>query len=220
MKVLLIEDDPALSDGLERALRRAGYAVDLAQDGAGGVAAARAQSYGAILLDLGLPDVSGMTVLRELRDRGDTTPVIILTANDRSGQKVAGLDGGADDYVSKPFDLAELLARVRAQIRSRDRRASDTLSAGDVQLDLAGRVASRAGKPVALTAKEFRVLAELMRRAGRFVSKTELEAALYDGDAGVESNTIEVTVYALRRKLGSELILTARGLGYMVEAMR
>ena len=220
MRVLVVEDDAALSDGLQRALRRAGYTVDLATDGAGGSAAARAQSYGAILLDLGLPDVGGMTVLRELRDRGDTTPVIILTANDKSGQKVAGLDGGADDYVSKPFDLAELLARVRAQIRSRDRRATDTLMAGDVRLDLAGRVATRAGAPVALTAKEFRVLAELMRLAGRFVSKSELEAVLYDGEAGAESNTIEVTIYALRRKLGGDLILTARGLGYMVEAAR
>jgi len=220
MRVLVVEDDDVLSDGLRRALNRAGYSVDLAQDGVGGVAAARAQSYGAILLDLGLPDVNGMTVLRELRDRGDTTPVIILTANDKSGQKVAGLDSGADDYVSKPFDLDELLARVRAQIRSRDRRASDILVAGDVRLDLAGRVATRDGAPVALTAKEFRVLAELMRRAGRFVSKSELEDGLYDGDAGVESNTIEVTIYALRRKLGGDLILTARGLGYMIEPSR
>ncbi|PZQ65080.1 MAG: DNA-binding response regulator [Phenylobacterium zucineum] len=220
MRLLVIEDDATLSDGLRRALHRAGYTVDLARDGEEGLAAASAQTYGAILLDLGLPQVSGMSVLRALRDRGDTTPVIILTANDKSGQKVAGLDGGADDYVSKPFDLDELLARIRAQIRGRDGRASDTLSVGDVRLDLAGRRVERAGAPAAVTAKEFRVLAELMRRPGRFVSKGELEDALYDGEEGVESNTIEVAVYGLRRKLGADLILTARGLGYMVGAAR
>jgi len=216
VRLLVIEDDATLSDGLSRALHRAGYAVDLAGDAEAGLAAARAQSYGVILLDLGLPDVGGMAVLRDLRGRGDTTPVIILTANDKSGQKVAGLDGGADDYVSKPFDLDELLARIRAQIRKREGRASDTLTAGDVQLDLVGRTVTQRGEPVPLTAKAFRVLAELMRRPGRFVSKAELEAALYDGDDGAESNTIEVAIYALRRRLGSELILTARGLGYMI----
>ncbi|MEW5687112.1 MAG: response regulator transcription factor [Pseudomonadota bacterium] len=220
MRLLVIEDDATLSEGLRRALHRAGYSVDLARDGDEGLAAASAQTYGAILLDLGLPQVSGMNVLRALRDRGDTTPVIILTANDKSGQKVAGLDGGADDYVSKPFDLDELLARIRAQIRGRDGRASDTLAVGDVRLDLAGRRVERAGEAAAVTAKEFRVLAELMRRPGRFVSKGELEDALYDGEEGVESNTIEVAVYGLRRKLGADLILTARGLGYMVGAAR
>jgi DNA-binding response OmpR family regulator len=220
MRLLVIEDDATLSDGLRRALRRAGYSVDVARDGEEGLAAAQAQSYGAILLDLGLPDVGGMTVLRRLRDQGDTTPVIILTANDKSGQKVAGLDGGADDYVSKPFDLEELLARIRAQIRGRDGRASDTLIAGDVRLDLTGRTVERGGQTVPITAKELRVLAELMRRPGRFVSKTELETALYDGDDGAESNTIEVAIYGLRRKLGADLILTARGLGYMVDAAR
>lgn len=162
MRLLVIEDDATLSEGLRRALHRAGYSVDLARDGDEGLAAASAQTYGAILLDLGLPQVSGMNVLRALRDRGDTTPVIILTANDKSGQKVAGLDGGADDYVSKPFDLDELLARIRAQIRGRDGRASDTLAVGDVRLDLAGRRVERAGEAAAVTAKEFRVLAELM----------------------------------------------------------
>lgn len=216
MRVLVIEDDAILSDGLRRALQRDGYSVDVARDGEEGLAAARAQDYGVILLDLGLPDLEGMAVLRDLRARGDKTPVIILTANDKLGQKVAGLDGGANDYVSKPFDLEELLARIRAQIRGRDGRVSDVLTAGEIQLDLAGRTATRAGAPVMLTAKEFRVLAALMRRPGSFVGKPELEAQMYDGEGGVESNTIEVTIYALRRKLGSEAILTARGLGYMI----
>jgi DNA-binding response OmpR family regulator len=216
MRLLVVEDDSMLSAGLSRALQRSGYAVDVARNGEEAVAAAAAQHYALILLDLGLPGIDGMSVLRAIRSRRDGTPVIILTANDRSNQKVEGLDAGADDYVAKPFDLGELLARIRAQIRGRDRRTSDSLVAGDVQLDLAGRSVQRQGVPVAVTAKEFKVLAELMRRAGQFVSKDELETALYDGQAGVESNTIEVAVYGLRRKLGNELILTARGLGYTI----
>jgi DNA-binding response OmpR family regulator len=216
MRLLVAEDDSMLSAGLSRALQRSGYAVDLARNGEEAVAATQAQRYALILLDLGLPGMDGITALRAIRGRRDTTPVIILTANDRPDQKVEGLDAGADDYVAKPFDLEELLARIRAQIRSHDRRASDALVAGDVRLDLAGRTVTRSGDAVAVTAKEFRVLAELMRRMGHFVSKDELETALYDGEAGVESNTIEVTVYGLRRKLGNDLILTARGLGYTI----
>jgi DNA-binding response OmpR family regulator len=218
MRLLVVEDDSMLSAGLSRALQRVGYAVDLARNGEEATAAAVAQRYDLILMDLGLPGMSGMAALRAIRASRDPTPVIILTASDRPDQKVEGLDAGADDYVAKPFDLDELLARIRAQIRRRDQRTSDHLDAGDVRLDLAGRTVTRAGTAVALTAKEFRILAELMRRAGAFVSKDELESALYDGEAGVESNTIEVTVYGLRRKLGADLILTARGLGYTIAA--
>lgn len=216
MRLLVVEDDAMLAGGLARALRRAGYAVDLTASGEEAISASRAQAYDLILLDINLPDINGISVLRTLRAGRDETPVIILTANHRPDQKVEGLDGGADDYVAKPFDLDELLARIRAQIRSRDRRTSHVLAVGDVQLDLAGQTVSKAGAPVAITAKEFKVLAELMRRAGKFVSKDDLESALYDGDSGAESNTIEVTVYALRRKLGAGLILTARGLGYTI----
>lgn len=218
MRLLVAEDDSMLSAGLSRALKRSGYTVDLARNGEEAVAATRAQSYALILLDLGLPGMDGISALRAIRSHRDATPVIILTASDRPDQKVEGLDAGADDYVAKPFDLEELLARIRAQIRSRERRTSDHLVAGDVRLDLAGRTVTREGVAVAVTAKEFRVLAELMRRAGAFVSKDELESALYDGEAGVESNTIEVTIYGLRRKLGNDLILTARGLGYTIAA--
>jgi DNA-binding response OmpR family regulator len=147
-------------------------------------------------------------------------PIIIVTAQDRAEQKVEGLDAGADDYVVKPFDLEELLARIRARIRSREGRTSDQLSAHGVVLDLAARTVSKAGEPVSLTAKEFKVLAVLMRRQGQFVSKTDLESTLYDADADVESNTIETAIYALRRKLGPELILTARGLGYTIPRTR
>jgi DNA-binding response OmpR family regulator len=216
MRLLVAEDDPMLSAGLVRVLERAGYVVDLARNGEDVVAASVARTYTLILLDIGLMGMDGMAALRAIRARRDTTLVIVLTANDRPEQKVLGLDAGADDYVVKPFDLDELLARIRAQIRSRERRPSDSLVAGDVMLDLAGRSVTLAGKPVSLTAKEFRVLSTLMRRSSAFVSKGELEAALYDDSATVESNTIEVAVYGLRRKLGNDVILTARGLGYTV----
>jgi DNA-binding response OmpR family regulator len=216
MRLLVAEDDPMLSEGLRRALQRAGYTVDLARNGEEAVAATQAQNYALVLLDLGLPGMDGMDALRVIRGRRDPTPIIILTANHRADQKVDGLDAGADDYVAKPFDLNELLARIRAQIRNRDRRTSDSLVSGDIRLDLAGRTVTRADVGVAVTAKEFKVLAELMRRMGHFVSKDELESALYDDAAGVESNTIEVTIYGLRRKLGAGLILTARGLGYTI----
>lgn len=216
MRLLIAEDDPMLGPGLRRALQRAGYTVDLAASGDEAIAAARAQRYALILLDLGLPNVSGLQALRDLRGRRDATPVIIVTARDRPEQKVEGLDAGADDYVVKPFDLEELLARIRAQIRRREQRTSDALAAHGVSIDLAARTVTNDGRPVAVTAKEFKVLASLMRRMGQFVSKEELEAALYDDTADVESNTIEVAVYGLRRKLGSGLIVTARGLGYTI----
>lgn len=216
MRLLIAEDDPMLGPGLKRALERAGYTVDLAASGDEAVAAARAQAYALAILDLGLPGLHGIEVLREIRRRRDDTPVIILTARVRAAHKVEGLDAGADDYVVKPFDLEELLARIRAQIRRREQRTSDAISAHGVTIDLAARTVINKGEPAAVTAKEFKVLAALMRRQGRFVSKAELETALYDAAAEVESNTIETAVYALRRKLGADLILTARGLGYMV----
>ena len=163
-----------------------------------------------------MPHLSGLAVLKRLRAQGNRTPVIIVTASEQPGQKIEGLDAGADDYLVKPFDLEELLARVRAQIRRLDDRPGDTISCANVCLDLAARTATLDGEPVALTAKEFRVLAHLMRKSGKFINKQELEDALYDDSAGVESNTIEVTIYALRRKLGPRFITTGRGLGYMV----
>ncbi|MDE2488260.1 MAG: response regulator transcription factor [Alphaproteobacteria bacterium] len=216
MRLLIAEDDPMLGSGLRRALQRAGYTVDLATTGEETLAAVRAQNYALVLLDLGLPTVSGLDALKDIRARRDATPVIIVTARDRPEQKVEGLDAGADDYVVKPFDLDELLARIRAQIRRGEKRTSDALSAHGVSVDLAARTVSNEGRTVAVTAKEFKVLAALMRRMGQFVSKEELEGALYDDTAEVESNTIEVAVYGLRRKLGAGLIVTARGLGYTI----
>jgi DNA-binding response OmpR family regulator len=216
MRVLVVDDDPMLGAGLKRALERAGYTADWVTSGADAAAATAAQPYALVLLDLGLPDGGGLETLRTIRSRRQTMPVIIVTAQDRAEQKVEGLDAGAEDYVVKPFDLNELLARVRAQLRSRERRTTDQLAANDVVVDLAARTVTRSGEAVPMTAKEFKALAVLMRRRGQFVSKTELEDALYDADAAIESNTIETAIYALRRKLGSELILTARGLGYTI----
>ena len=168
-----------------------------------------------ILLDVDLPDMDGREACRQMRIKGVTCPVIMLTAADTDDDTIRGLDAGANDYVTKPFKVAVLLARIRAQIRHRERRPSDVLATHGVQIDLAARTATLKEQPVALTAKEFKVLAVLMRRMGQFVSKDELEASLYDAAAEVESNTIEVAIYGLRRKLGAELIVTARGLGYM-----
>jgi DNA-binding response OmpR family regulator len=216
MRLLIAEDDPMLGAGLKRALEREGYAADWAKTGEEAIAAAAAQAYSLILLDLGLPETSGLEALRAIRGQRQMLPIIIVTAQDRPEQKVEGLDAGADDYVVKPFDLRELLARIRARIRSREGRPSDMLAAHGVVLDLTARAASRDGEPITLTAKEFKVLSVLMRRMGQFVSKTELEGSLYNAEAEVESNTIETAVYALRRKLGADFILTARGLGYTV----
>jgi DNA-binding response OmpR family regulator len=220
MRLLIAEDDPMLGAGLKRGLERAGYTADWVKTGEEAIAACTVQPYALVLLDLGLPEISGKEAMRAIRHRRPDMPIIIVTALDGAGHKVAGLDAGADDYVVKPFDLDELLARIRARIRSREGRASDTLAAHGVVVDLAARTASKDGAPVALTAKEFKVLALLMRRIGQFVGKPDLEAALYDSEAEVESNTIETAVYALRRKLGAELILTARGLGYTIPRNR
>ena len=216
MKVLLVEDNALLGEGMLRALEREGYTVTWAKDGEEALAAVRTLSYSCVLLDLRMPRMNGLDALKQMRARGDRTPVIVVSANERTDQKIEGLDAGADDYLAKPFDVDELIARLRAQIRRHDRRASDTLNSGQVCLDLAGRTATLNDSAVALTAKEHRVLAHLMRRAGSYVTKQELEETLYDHNAEVESNTIEVTIYALRRKLGARFIITGRGLGYMV----
>lgn len=216
MKLLLVEDDAMLGAAMKRGLEKAGYVVDWAHDGDEALGALSAQTYATVLLDLSLPNLDGLEALKNLRTRNDPTPVIIVTARGRGDQKIDGLDAGADDYLVKPFDLDELLARIRAQIRRSEGRLNDLLRVQDVTLDIGARLVRRGDAPVQMTAKELRVLDTLMRRAGRFVSKDDLENALYDAAGGVESNTIEVTIYALRKKLGSTFILTARGLGYMV----
>lgn len=216
MRLLLVEDDELLGRALKKGLELAGYGVVWLTRGDDLVAVSPATDYALVLLDLELPHMSGLEALKRLRARHDMTPVIIITAQDRPAQKVEGLDAGADDYLVKPLDLDEVLARVRAQLRRRDNRPTDIVAIGDVSVDLAGRSVSRGGANVAITAKEFRVLALMIRRAGRFVSKGDLEADLYDDETEIESNTIEVAISALRKKLGRDVIITARGIGYMV----
>lgn len=216
MRLLLIEDDIMLGDLMARAITGAGYLVDWVKTAEDGLASAKSQSYDAVLLDLGLPSSDGVTLLHRIRQDGSDVPVLIVTAEDRLDRKVSGFDAGADDYIVKPFDLDELLARIRVHIRRRDGRRSDVVQIGKISVDLAARQVLSESTPVALTLKEFTVLAELVRRRGRFVSKSELEAELYDDAATVESNTVEVAIYALRRKLGADFIITARGLGYMI----
>jgi DNA-binding response OmpR family regulator len=216
MRILLVEDDTMLGAGMKRALEQAGYAVDWAQAGDEAVAALTAHDYAAALLDLSLPELDGIDALKAVRGQRNRTPIIIVTARDGSKQRVEGIDAGADDYVTKPFDLDELLARIRSTIRRGEGRANDVLIAQNVRYDLTDRTVTKDDAPVPLTAKELKVLAKLMNNAGRFVSKAEVENALYTGEDDVESNTIEVTIYALRRKLGARFIVTARGLGYMI----
>lgn len=201
---------------MKRSLELDGYVADLFARGDDVLAALSTGSYDVLLLDIGLPHMTGLEILGHLRAEGDSTPVIIITALDRTQHRVAGLDAGADDYLVKPVELEELAARVRAQLRRRDRRQKDIMSIDDVTIDFAGHVVTVHDEPIALTSKEFRVLALLMRRNRRFVSKADLEGELYDQDQWVESNTIEVAISSLRRKLGRDFIRTARGLGYMV----
>jgi two-component system, OmpR family, response regulator QseB len=200
-------------------LRQDGYAVDWVRDAEQGLPAVLTHPYEGILLDLGLPRSDGLTLLRQLRQRGLSTPVLILTARDGIAQRVAGLNAGADDYLLKPFDLDELSARIRAVVRRSQKVAPGTrLVAGAVQLDVAAKRCLLEGQGVELTAREFMLLRVLMERAGRVVSRDDLESALFDWGSEVESNVIEVYVSQLRRKLGKDFIRTRRGLGYCVEA--
>jgi two-component system, OmpR family, response regulator QseB len=217
MRLLLVEDDKMLGESVQIGLQLDGYAVDWVRDGESARQAALTHDYAALLLDLGVPGRDGLDVLRGLRARGNTTPVLIVTARDNVGQRIAGLDAGADDYILKPFDLDELSARVRAVTRRRHGHADVKLVVGDVVIDTAARRASLAGLAVELTAREYTIAAYLMARAGRVVTRSELEEALYEWNREVSSNAVEVFISQLRRKLGRQFISTRRGLGYCVE---
>lgn len=219
MRILIAEDDPVLADGLTRSLRQGDYAVDCVTDGAEADHVLAAQSYDLVILDLGLPTLDGFEVLRRLRRRGATVPVLVLTARDALPERVKGLDLGADDYMIKPFDLPELEARVRALIRRGQSGGSSELTNGPLMLDTAGRRVTLAGEPLDLSARELGVLEVLMLRSGRVVSKEQLAEQLYGWDEDVGPNAIEVYVHRLRRKLepGGGTIRTVRGLGYLLE---
>jgi two-component system, OmpR family, response regulator len=214
MRLLVIEDDPDLNRQLTTALTDAGYVVDTVSDGEEGHYLGDTEPYDAVILDLGLPVMDGVTVLEKWRRSGRKMPVLILTARDRWSDKVAGFDAGADDYVSKPFHMEEVLARVRALLRRSAGHATSEISCGPLMLDTKSARVTVDGKAVKLTSLEFRLLAYLMHHKGRVVSRTELVEHLYDQDFDRDSNTIEVFVGRLRKKLEVDVLKTIRGLGY------
>ena len=216
MRLLIVEDEQDLARQMSEALRAADYAVDVAQDGEEAQYLGEVEPYDAVILDLGLPVVDGLTVLRRWRQAGRTMPVLILTARDTWSEKVEGFDAGADDYVAKPFSMEELLARIRALIRRATGHASAELECGPVRMDTRNRRVSVDGAPVALTAHETKLIAYFMHHQNRVISRTELVEHIYDQDFDRDSNTIEVFVGRLRKKLGVDVITTLRGQGYMM----
>jgi two-component system, OmpR family, response regulator len=218
VRVLIVEDEARLADEIARALDEAGYAVDRAADGARADFLGQTEHYDAIVLDIGLPRVDGLTLVRRWRAAGLVVPVLMLTARGSWHEKVQGIDSGADDYLTKPFRIEELLARLRALIRRASGQVTPTLTAGAIVLDPRAATVTRAGQPVKLTSHEFRVLSYLMHHRGRVVSQGELTEHIYADSADRDSNTVEVFIARLRRKLGASVIATVRGLGYRIEA--
>jgi two-component system, OmpR family, response regulator len=214
MRVLVVEDDKNLREQLSSALTDAGYSVDTADNGEEGQFLGETEPYDLVILDLGLPKVDGLTVLKAWRKQDRTMPVLILSARDRWSEKVEGLDVGASDYLTKPFHMAELLARARAHVRRQTDHKSAVLEVGDLQLNAATGQVTVNGAPIKLTAYQYKVLDYLMHHAGRIVSRTELTEKIYSQDHERDSNTIEVFIGILRRKIGSNRILTEKGLGY------
>ncbi|WAI85232.1 MULTISPECIES: response regulator transcription factor [Achromobacter] len=218
MRILLVEDDPMLGDALRAGLAEDGADVDWARSLPEAQLALVDHGYQAVLLDLGLAAGSGLTLLKTLRGRFDTTPVLIITARDRLSERIQGLDAGADDYLVKPFQLDELLARLRAVLRRSSNSVVSALRCRDVVLEPAGRVVKRGGQEVSLSAHEYHTLLALMQRMGHTVSRDQLEVAVYGSSGTIESNTVAVYIHQLRRKLGEGLIETQHGLGYRMVA--
>jgi two-component system OmpR family response regulator/two-component system response regulator QseB len=222
MRILLVEDDEGIAAGLRGNLQQQGHVADVVGSVAGAWTALRSEPFDLVLLDLGLPDGDGSEVLRRLRGVSagglpdPRTPVLIMSARDQVASRIAGLDLGADDYVTKPFDAGELAARMRALHRRADGRARASICCGELEIDPAARTVTRAGRPVDLSAREFAVLLALAEVRPRVLSRQQIEARLYDWSSGVESNAIEVHVHHLRRKLGEQAIRTMRGVGYFV----
>ena len=217
MRILIVEDDPDLNRQLVDACTDAGYAVDKALDGEEGHFLGDTEPYDAVILDIGLPEMDGITVLEEWRKADRKMPVLMLTARDRWSDKVAGIDAGADDYLAKPFHIEEVLARLRALIRRSAGHASSELVCGDVVLDTRTSRVTLKGAPVKLTSHELRLLSYMLHHPGQIISRTELTEHLYDQDFDKDSNTIEVFVGRLRKKLGPDIIETVRGLGYRLQ---
>jgi two-component system OmpR family response regulator len=216
LRVLIVEDEPLLAEQLAATFTDAGYAVDCTGDGERAEFLGSTEQYDAVVLDLGLPRIDGLTVLRRWRDAGIYTPVLVLTSRSGWHEKVQGIDGGADDYVGKPFRMEELLARIRALIRRSTGHAQAEFTCGSVRLDSRSARVTLDGMPVKLTSHEYRVLSYLMHQRGRVVPQSELTEHLYSLDADKGSNTVEVFIARLRRKLGNAVIETVRGLGYRI----
>lgn len=220
MKILVVEDDQVLGNGIQAGLKQKGYAVDLVRDGETAYLALTTEKYGAVVLDLGLPKLSGVEILKKIRAQKNDLPIIIVTARDAISDRVAGLDAGADDYLVKPFSLEELAARLRAVIRRQDGRSQTTIKYGNIHMDPAAHAITLDSEPVSLSGKEFSILQALMENQGRILSKEKLEERLYGWGEEIESNAVEVHVHHLRKKLGPDLIRTVRGVGYVIEKDR
>ena len=216
MRLLLVEDDPMIGAGVQRGLKQEGHTVDWVRDGVAAELAVAGGAYEVILLDLGLPRKSGLELLAGLRRKGVATPVLVITARDSVADRVKGLDAGADDYLVKPFDLDELSARIRALMRRHGGRASPVIEHGPLRLDPATHEFFLNGVPVALSGREFSLLHALMEQPGVPLSRAQLEERIYGWNEEIESNTIEVYIHALRRKLGAEWIRNVRGVGYRI----
>ncbi|MBL8429457.1 MAG: response regulator [Dechloromonas sp.] len=216
MRILLVEDDQQLGDGLTIGLRQSGFAVDWLKDGHSADQALQSEAFDLVVLDLGLPRLSGMEVLNRARQRGQTMPILILTARDATGDKVAGLDSGADDFLVKPIDLDELTARIRALTRRSAGRAAPLLIHGDLALDPAAHTVTLAGQPIELSSREFPLLQMLLENAGRVLTRSQLEQSIYGWRDEPDSNALEVHIHHLRKKLGNDLIRTLRGVGYTI----
>ena len=216
MRLLLVEDDPMIGASVQKGLRQDGFAVDWVRDGHAAELAVANEVYDLLLLDLGLPKKDGLEVLNTLRRRGNTTPVLVLTARDAVADRVKGLDTGADDYLVKPFDLDELGARIRALLRRQSGRSEPLIRHGDLTLNPSTHQATLRGEELALTAREFALLQILLERPGAILSRAQLEEHLYGWGEEIESNAVEVYVHSLRKKLGTEFIRNVRGVGYMI----
>ncbi|MCF6234790.1 MAG: response regulator transcription factor [Gammaproteobacteria bacterium] len=216
MRILLVEDDPQLGDGIRTGLHQAGYIVDWLQDGLSALHSLEVENFDMVVLDLGLPRLDGISVLKKIRTSGNDVPVLILTARDTVADRVNGLDSGADDYLLKPFDLDELCARVRALSRRHSGRASSLIKYLDIILNPVDRSLRKNGENITLSTREFNILQIFLENIGRVLSRERIEESLFGWDDSLESNATEVHIHHLRKKLGKELIVTIRGVGYMI----
>lgn len=216
MRILVVEDDALLGDAIAVGLRQDGHAVDWVADGVSAVAATQAETYACVVLDVGLPQLSGLEVLKRVREHGNKVPILVLTARDAIADRIAGLDAGADDYLVKPFDMGELRARLRALSRRATGEPAPLLTVGALQMDVTRHEVRYEGQPVELSTREFAVLHALLMNAGRVVTRAQLEEHLYEWGSEVGSNVVEVHVHHLRRKLHPSAVQTIRGVGYMI----